>query len=221
MRRRATIAAALTVLAGVAVLVVLAATDERRLAFTLSVRPSGVAAVVPPGVEACQRDVEVEAPFDEARLLYGTYFRPGPALAVRVLDHASGRVLARGALPPGYPDDRKATARLARAVPEGSRVDVCLRNVGQRRVAVFGGPASDNEPSYATVGGRPLRSDLGMELLRQHPRTVLSLVPSIVRRAALFHPGWVGPWTFWVLLALLLVAFPALLIAALRGVTRA
>lgn len=49
-------------------------------------------------------------------------------------------------------------------------------------------------------------------------RSVVSQLPELARRAALFRPGWVGPWTYWVLI---LGAIPLLLVATGRMVVRA
>jgi hypothetical protein len=57
---------------------------------------------------------------------------------------------------------------------------------------------------------------LSLRFLRGHPRPVLSQVPLIIDRAALFRPGPVGPWTFWLLALLVAVAVPLLLAHALR-----
>ena len=71
-----------------------------------------------------------------------------------------------------------------------------------------------NHPSGAA---EPSRAD---EFLTQSLRTALSLVPDIFRRAALFHPAWVGAWTFWLLLGVLLLVVPGLLGLAVRAATR-
>jgi hypothetical protein len=56
--------------------------------------------------------------------------------------------------------------------------------------------------------GRNLGSAAAIVLLRSQSSSVLSLLPTIFRRAALFRPTWMGEWTFWVLLAALVAAFP-------------
>jgi hypothetical protein len=51
------------------------------------------------------------------------------------------------------------------------------------------------------------------------PTDTLSQLPTAFRRASLFRPTWVGVWTYWALLAGLLVAVAACgaaLIAAAR-----
>jgi hypothetical protein len=46
---------------------------------------------------------------------------------------------------------------------------------------------------------------------------MLALVPDAFERAALFRPAWVGAWTFWVLLGLVVAGMPLLLMAAYRS----
>ncbi|MET0817716.1 MAG: hypothetical protein ABWZ67_09180, partial [Solirubrobacteraceae bacterium] len=47
--------------------------------------------------------------------------------------------------------------------------------------------------------------------------TLLSLLPDIAHRAALFRPGWVGPWTYW---AVMLLLTPLLVYASVRLLAR-
>jgi len=49
---------------------------------------------------------------------------------------------------------------------------------------------------------------------------MLTALPDVFERAALWHPGWVGPWTFWLLLALVLGGVPLLLWRALSEAER-
>lgn len=217
MRSRAARATLAAFVAGVVVLLLVAATDERHLAFSLAVRASEPGVGVLPGQEACQRDVDVEQAFDSLTILPAAYLMPVPRLDARVLDRASGRLLAAGVLPDGHPENKATTIKLDRGVPKGGRVDVCLRNAGVRKVALFSGPGTDNEPSFATLDGRFIQSDVLIDFVRSKPRTTLSLIPEIFRRAALFHPAWVGAWTFWLLAALLLVGVPVALVAAVRS----
>ena len=50
------------------------------------------------------------------------------------------------------------------------------------------------------------------------PPTLLSDIPTVFERAALFRPGWVGVWTFWLLAAALLGAFPLAALALTRAI---
>jgi hypothetical protein len=220
MRSPAVRGALLAFLAGVVVLLVVMATDKRHLAFSLGVRPATPGVVLVPAYGACQRDVDVEASFDSATLLLASYYRPGPRLEFRVLDSRSGRTIATGVLPDGYPDSAASSVRFGRVIPTGRRIDLCMRNAGRWKVALFSGPPTDNEPSYATVGRLRIPADILVDFNRRRPRSALSLVPDIFRRAVLFHPRWVGSWTFWVLAGIMLLVVPSLLSLALRAATR-
>ena len=214
MRRGGLLTLAGGVVLALAALVLVAATDERRLAFTLEVSPVAVAAEARPGEEACQRGIEAEAEFDEVDLLLGTFARPGPPLTVTVRRSGSAAVLASGVLPAGAKDNRRAGARLDRRVPEGTHVDVCARNDGSHRVAYYGGSIFQ-APSSGFVGSRPA-GDIFLVFRRDEPRSVLSLVPEMPRRAAILRPEPLGAWTFWALLAAVPLGLSVLLGLALR-----
>jgi hypothetical protein len=221
MSSRAARAALAAFLVGVLGLFVAAVTDKRHLAFSLAVRPSAPGILLQPGQQVCQRGIDVEEPFDSVSLLLATYFQPGPRLVMSVTDDRSRRVLASGVLPDGYPDSKVSVTRLDRTVPAGGRATLCVRVAGARQVAMFSGPGTDNAPSRGAIDGRYVSSDLLVDFVRSKPRTTLSLIPDVFRRASLFHPAWVGPWTFWVLAALLLVAVPLLLTRALASAEHA
>ncbi|HKP91986.1 MAG TPA: hypothetical protein VJT75_18605 [Thermoleophilaceae bacterium] len=221
MSSRAARAALLAFVAGVLVLLVAAVTDKRHLAFSLAVRASQPGLLIQAGQEVCQRSIDVEEPFDEVSLLLATYFEPGPRLEMRVSDDRTGRVLASGVLPDGYPDSRVSVTGLDRTVPAGGRATLCVRNAGTRKVAMFSGPYTDNETSSGAVDGRYVSYDLLVEFVRSKPRSTLSLIPDVFQRASLFHPAWVGPSTFWVLAGLLLLGVPLLLVRALSAAERA
>ncbi|HEX8067142.1 MAG TPA: hypothetical protein VF520_11505 [Thermoleophilaceae bacterium] len=215
-----TIALAATVAVALAALAAAAATDDRHLAFALGVPSKQVVAVIGPGHWACQRGIDAEADFDEVALAYGTFHRPGPRLELFVLDATTGRVLSDGALPAGYADNAEATARLRKPVRRSAgSIDVCAGNVGAGPVAIYGGAPTDAFPSDGTFDGHPAAGDLRMTFRRSDPRSALSRLPDVMRRAAVLRPDPVGPWTFWALLALLVLAVPALLAAALRSAT--
>jgi hypothetical protein len=217
MSSRAVRAALIAFLVGVLALLVAAVTDKRHLAFSLAVRASQPGILIQSGQRVCQRNIDVEEPFDSVSLLLATYFQPGPRLEMRVSDDRSGRTLATGVLPDGYPDSKVSVTKLDRTVPAAGRATLCVRNTGARKVAMFSGPYSDNEPSSGAIDGRYIAYDLLVEFVRSKPRSTLSLIPDVFQRASLFHPAWVGPWTFWVLAALLLVGVPLLLVRALAA----
>jgi hypothetical protein len=91
-----------------------------------------------------------------------------------------------------------------------------LANRGAIRVAVFGSGGGATE-SVVRSGGRELDADLDLSFYRSEKRSIASVAPTVVDRTALFRPGWVGPWTYWLLGLVVLLAVPALLIRAVRA----
>jgi hypothetical protein len=199
---------------GLVALLVTSAADERQTAFTLGVRPAEVAAVLGPGRQACQTPVAVAERFAAVRFQVGTFFRPGPELAVSVRSARGGTALTGGRLRAGYRDNSQPIVRLGGGVAKGRRVAVCIRNIDGHRAALYGGVDAAARHSTAIANGSPLHADLMLLFLRARSRSALSLIPTIFERASLFHPGWVGPWTFWLLLALLTLGVPLLLLLA-------
>ena len=220
MSSRAVRAALAAFLAGLLGLLVVAVTDKRHLAFSLAVRPSQPGILLQPHQFVCQRGIDVEQPFDSVSLLLATYFQPGPRLALSVTEDRTGRRLATGVLPDGYPDSKTSVAKLSGTVRAGVGATLCIRNTGTRKVAMFSGPDSDNAPSTAAIDRRRIEYDLLVDFVRSKPRSTLASIPEVFRRAALFHPGWVGVWTFWVLAGLLLFGVPVVLARALVSAER-
>lgn len=201
--RRALLAVA--VLGALAVLAA-AALDERERAFTVGLPPVRVAAELPPGGSVCREEVDVPAGFSRLRLATASFGRPGPALTV-----SAGA--ARGTVPAGYPDNSTVEVRVGR-FSEDERIDVCVTNDGDHRMALYGSPP-DTPPDH--LGDPDRTPELGVTFVREESRSMLALVPDAFERAALFRPAWVGPWTFWVLLGLVLLGLPLLLAAAYRS----
>jgi hypothetical protein len=205
-----------TALAGVAAFLLVAGLEQQRMAFTLGVVGDRVAVRIDPGRTACQTPIDGSAAFDAVDLSLGTYGRPGPPLVVSVRDALSSRVLAAGRLNGGYPDNFGQTVKLAREAPEG-RLSVCVRNSGRGPVALYGNAGQAAYASTVRLGGRDLGLDAQMVFRRDEPVSLLSLTPEIFRRAALFRPSWVEPWTFWALSAGVMFIVPLLLGLALRA----
>lgn len=191
---------------GALALLAAAALDDRERAFTVGLPPVRVAAELPPGERACHTDIEVPAGFSRVQLATASFQRPGPPLTVTAGD-------ARGAVPAGYPDNSTVEVRLGE-IEEGERVDVCVTNEGDRRVALYGSPP-DTPPDQ--LGDPNLQPEIGVAFLREEPRSMLELVPQAFERAALFRPAWVGAWTFWLLLGMVAAGVPLLLAAAYRS----
>ena len=214
--RRALAVFAGVALVGVVALLLVGRDEKKSLAFTLGVVGDRVAVRIEPGQTGCQTPIDGTAPFDAVDLSFGTFGLPGPPLVVSVRDAASGRQLATGRLAGGYPDNLGQTVELMREVPEG-RLAVCVRNTGAGPVALYGNAGQAAYASTMRLEGRDVGLDAQMIFLREEPDSLLSLTPEIFRRAALFHPGWMGSWMFWALAAGVFLVVPLLLALTLRA----
>lgn len=224
MPRLGVVALLATLAVGFAGLGVAALLPDQRLAFSLGVPSNaGTADLRPGGRELCQTPIQVPdyGGFDRMTVALGTYFRPrGPQVDVRIRDLDAGRrVISSGRIAEGYPDIAEAGRRrvVLDPVPGGGRIAVCLANRGRIRVAVFGSGGGATE-SVARRGGRDLDADLDLRFFRSEPRSLASLAPVVVDRTVRFRPGWVGPWTYWALALVVVLAVPALLVRAIRAV---
>lgn len=100
------------------------------------------------------------------------------------------------------------------SAPESTPGTVCVRSAADH-VFIGGeaGLAPGDRPAIAV--GRPLAARIAVWFRPPvgEKRSVASLAPDIFRRASLFRPGFVGPWTYVAILALLM---PALLYGGVR-----
>lgn len=218
--RRPVVVALVVLGAGLVALVLAAALHSTPRAMTLGVKPGAPVAALNTGDIVCQRPIDVSAGagFDVVDMSIGTYHRAGSPLLVTANDLA-GRRLAGAQVPGGYPDIGEQQAhhvRLDRMVTAPRRVNVCVRNVGPRRVALYGDVDLAARSSSAYLDGKPVHVDVALDFDRS-PRSMASLVPRMLDRAALFRFAGMGPWVYVVLAALLLVAAPWLLVRALAS----
>jgi len=220
MRKPLPIAVAVAAACAVAVLALLVTGLVQRssLAFTLGVFPATPAAELRPGQEVCQVPIAVPegGEFDRVVVKLGTFGKPGPAIEVSIRGRTEG-VISRGTLRGGYADVAQSgeQAIAVDEVPENSDVDVCLRNRGNVKVAVFGNADAASRTSTAWKDNEPTGNDLTL-VFERSPRSVTSLFGAMADRASLFKLGWTGAWAFWLLGALVLLAVPALLVRAVR-----
>jgi len=187
--------------------------DRRDLAFTLGVPSYYVTAPLAPGHEVCQTPVLVSTAFTAVDFQVDTRRTPGSRLAVTVLRLPGRRSLGHGVLPAGYGGTVRHAVRVGH-VPAGGEIAVCIRNAGRWWAGIYGGPGITSRTSGERLDGGPTTADLDLRF-RRAPRSTLAMVPEMARRAALFRGSWIGPWTYWALLACVLLAVPALIARAL------
>jgi hypothetical protein len=199
--RRSWLGFAVTAAIGAVVLLTLGFSHERSRAFSLEAPNVQPVAVLAPHTEACEGPIMTPHPVDGVRV-WGA--AAGRSTALDVLTQStSGKLLATGRIvvstqPNAY------TSVLTSSIPSGQATTVCLFNGGSSPFSLLGSP-SQNPAIRMTVGGRTSPLQFSLVLLRP-PTPLLSLLPTAFSRASLFRPGWVGAWTFWALLAGLVLA---------------
>jgi hypothetical protein len=182
-------------------------------AFTLGVQPVSPL-LLDRDATLCQGPIEVASDFAGVRLTVAAAVVSSPPVAIRVLDEG-GRVLARGRLRGGIPSEATSADVALDPVTAGQTIRVCLRGTGRGDLLVFGNADAAARGSTATVDGREQERDVAIVFLREQRSSVLALADDIARRASLFHGGWVGPWTVWLVAGLMVTAFPLMLGLAL------
>jgi hypothetical protein len=195
-------------LLGAAALVTAGVSDQRTTAFSVDVPPSTPVALVGPRQTVCQTPLLVASP--TAGL---TVWAAGPVpratgFLVTVHNAETGAVLARTELTAVSAPLLSPVAlrgRLTHPLARSTRVTVCLSSVSSGVVNLLGstsGPVS----GALTLNGK--RSNLALAMIFSAPRSqsLIALLPTVFARAALFHPRWIGAWTFWALLVGLVIS---------------
>lgn len=219
--RSAVAGLAVVMVVGLAAVLGLALTQRSSLVYSLGVNPALSAATLTPGARACQAPVRppTGVTFDRVGVLLDAAGQPGPPVRVEVRE-TDGRRLASGRLEPGYPDfdparKREQVVRVGTVEPEAP-LEICVVNEGDVPVSVIGQAGIASPTTSATASGRPLTTDLTINL-RSGERSLLALLPDIAQRASRFRAGWVSPAVYLVL-AVAIVAGAPLLLA--RGFAR-
>lgn len=132
---------------------------------------------------------------------------PGPPAMKLALRSREGTTIARSRLPDAA--HAGARAKVAFAIPrrpdtpDSVPVSAC---VTPQRTIRFGGTLSVAGVA-PTVDGRPVGQERIAVWFRPpagSERSLLAQIPTIFHRASLFRPAWVGAWTYYVLLGLVL-----------------
>ena len=193
-------------------LVAAAARPHDYIAFSLDVNPYVPAASLAPGQQACQGPVRIIVPVRNIVPWVTPVILPGSPVEMTVHDYATGTTLASGQVPKGYTQMVAPTVIMNATLAQGRVISFCARNLGPKPVDMVGDIPNNNSGTLV-ANGQPQSKAMALLLYRPHPVTLLSQLPNVFRRAALFRPGWVGSWTFWILAILLAGAFGGVVVA--------
>ena len=183
---------------------------------TNSVRTRAPAIDVPKGKTLCIPDLAIPAGTGRIELEYlGPAPRPRLDATLRI-----GSTLQWASVP-GSPTVGKFTFAFAGQDDSPASVGGRLCVTPRDGHGFFGGvPGLQGDGVPVTLAGQDVATRVAVWYRPPagERTTLLALLPDLARRAALFRPGWVGPWTYWLLLCLIT---PAIGYAALRLLARA
>ncbi len=193
----------------IAALVVVAGTlaqllnGTERVSGSNDVAPQQFAVVAPARTGFCQSSETLYAGTNAVRMTVASFGRPTGPLDVSV--SADGRTLARGALDAGWKEG-VIDVPLDR-VPERSTRPVtwCARSSAPGRLA-FGGEPADSRIA-AVAGRRATEGRVSLIGLRAGHPTLLGSAGEIVRHYERGTAEWLGAWTWFLMIALLVGAF--------------
>jgi hypothetical protein len=210
------------VLLGLLGLVIAAGTEQRATAFSVDVPAADPVAIISPGQRVCEQRLAITAPTDGLT----AWMAPGPTggASFEVTLSSQGESPVRATLRPESAAPTTGLgalrARFSPAIGAGHDVQLCVRSTSQRVIKLLGGPIRGDSGALV-LGGKTSPYSLALVFRSSHPQSVLSLMPAMFQRASLFKAGWVGAWTFWVLLFAVLAAVALGLGWSLRAAVRA
>jgi hypothetical protein len=162
------------------------------------------------GQIACMDDAVLDPRSEEARFKVGTYFRPPVPLELTIAGRAYTEHVE---IPADYRDSQPIRVPIEPPARE-TAVSICIRNRGDRRVALYASADRTNSRSQVLVDGRPVGPDFGIVFYESEPASILERLPTSLERAALFR----GPLTsdvLWILVLLFAFGTPLGVLLAL------
>jgi hypothetical protein len=199
---------------GLIALVIAGFARQSDLVYSPGVNPFSPILDVPAGKRACQGPLRSPNGDEFDRIGFTVTSLDSPVRA-QVIDTGSGRTLATGHLPAGG----RGIAHVVEvgSVRTSAPMQICLVNDGRKKLALYGQAGAASAYSIGTLNGKDTGFDFAYTL-RREPRSIMSLLPTIADRAALFRAAWVTPAVYLVLALLIIVLAPLLLV---RGLARA
>lgn len=227
MRAR-TGAIALTVVAvlGLAGLLAYASVPRRWTAFSGQVPAAVLVGNLVPRQMECQGPIDPPTAFSEIEFWVLPVPTRGPGIYLIAINPRSNAILATARVaggysapnpPTGYPNPMALQASFSTNIPAGQETQICMLAVGSSSVLLMGSTPSGISGVLKPGAGDGHDGALAMRFFTTRSQPLLSVLPTAFSRAALFRPGWVGAWTFWVLAVALLGAFGLAAIAVNRA----
>lgn len=168
---------------------------------TNSVSPERLIATVnPANGPACVRKLELPAETGGLRTQLGTNGKPGPRVTLTIKG-SDGKLLRKSEVA-GFADGHSPVFEFAE-LPDGATQVTACYSVKHGALGFAGTPNGNATSSEFWIGKTPAPGDIQLDYLRAGNHSALSMLGTVMDRASLFRPDWVGPWTFY--LAFLMV----------------
>lgn len=181
-----------------------------RLAGTNSVAPRYSLPALTPGHQLCMRGLKLPADANGIQLRLAA--QPGASSPVTMRLTAGGRTqVSQGVAPAiGF----GGTFHFG-AVGRQVSATVCLTSK-RPLLAESGMPAASSGTGTAYIGKQPIGT-LTVLYLHRPSKRLVAVLPTAARRASLFRAGFVGAWTYWLVAALMVLAWATGLRLVLRS----
>ena len=164
-----------------------------------------------PGQKLCTQGLTLPGNANAIRIQIGAA-RGTPAPSTLRLDAGGQTRVSKATVPAGrfgavfrfQPIGREAPARW------------CLTS-SRAIVAGLGSASASNYSGITTIDGKGVGL-LNVAYLKIPSRSLLAALPAAARHASVFRAGFVGAWTYWLLIPILLLAWIAGLRVLVRGI---
>jgi hypothetical protein len=199
---------------GIVFVVVLAHSARRLGASNSRVNESRNGVFVYPHKQRCQRGEYVPAAANRLRVYPGTSSPGGPPIVV-TLRTDGGRVVSRIPIAGGYrtavprkDEGRPLDVPLPANHPGIPLGELCIKNLGDKQVNFGGNLVSANPAAPGGVNGYQERptDEIRADYYLPGYRSGFKMAPTVIQRAALLRPGFMGAWTIWLLLGVFAAA---------------
>jgi 4-amino-4-deoxy-L-arabinose transferase-like glycosyltransferase len=203
--RRVFVALALALATLVGLVVPQLTHGARRVAGFNGVEPGSFVLVSDGRARVCQSAENLYAGTASVRMTIGTYGRPGPALEMEW--RRAGRLLAHGRLSGGW---KQGVVHIPLDSPPSATApgaSVCLLVASPARLA-WAGQLSDRSRG-ASANGRAQGARLSLVSERAGRQSLLGQFGAAARHFAAGNVRWMGAWTWWAILTIVVCAIGA------------
>ena len=187
---------------------------------TNSVTARSIVGELTPGQRLCVRGVTVPAGTGQIRMSAGVNQNPARSVKLDVVGggrtvsavHSGTRLSQPGC-------SGSSTSRSPRFDQDVDDAQVCVTPIGGG-MWVGGMVGLQGDSIQPTIDATPYPSRVGVWFMPPpgEKRSLIAQAPTIMERLALFRPGIVGPWTYWLLF---FIGLPALALASILLLARA